>query len=97
MGNQLEWLYNNIPFTENDIADNYGFVYIIENVLTKRKYIGKKLFWFSKTKQVNKKRKKYKVVSDWQEYYGSNEQLKKDIERLKSLEVQLEKREKMLR
>lgn len=80
MGNQLEWLYNNIPFTENDIADNYGFVYIIENVLTKRKYIGKKLFWFSKTKQVNKKRKKYKVVSDWQEYYGSNEQLKKDIE-----------------
>jgi hypothetical protein len=77
---RLDWYYQDKVFTENDIDNNYGFVYIIENLITKRKYIGKKLFWFSKTKQVNKKRKKYKVLSDWQDYYGSNDALAKDIE-----------------
>ena len=76
----LEWTYNDKIFTENDIDNNYGFVYIIENLLTGKKYIGKKLFWSARTKQVNKKKKKYKVISDWQEYYGSNEKLKTDIE-----------------
>ena len=74
------WTYQDKIFTENDIDNNYGFVYIIENTLTNKKYIGKKLFWSSKTKQVNKKKKRYKAPSDWQDYYGSNEVLKKDIE-----------------
>lgn len=77
---RLEWYYQDKLFTENDIDDNYGFVYIIENSLNGKKYIGKKLFWSAKTKQVNKKRKKFKVPSDWPDYYGSNEVLKKDIE-----------------
>jgi len=77
---RLEWYYQDKIFTEEDIDDNYGFVYIIENLMNGKKYIGKKLFWSSKTKQVNKKRKKFKVPSDWQDYYGSNEALKKDIE-----------------
>ena len=68
-----------------------GFVYIIENLITGRKYIGKKLFQFSKTtyktvklKNGNKKKKKIrsKVSSDWQEYYGSSLELNKDIEKL---------------
>lgn len=81
MGKQLlEWIYNGNIFTENDIDNNYGFVYIITNNLTGRKYIGKKLFWSAKTKQVNKKKKRFKVLSDWQTYYGSNDVLKKDIE-----------------
>lgn len=79
---RLEWYYLDKIFNEEDIDNNYGFVYIIENLLSGRKYIGKKLFWSSKTKQVNKKRKKFKVPSDWQDYYGSNEVLKKDIEDL---------------
>lgn len=82
MGRQLDWIYNNKVFTEIDIDTNIGFVYIIENEITKRKYIGKKLFWSSKTKQVNKKKKRFKVPSDWQDYYGSNEVLKKDVETL---------------
>jgi len=70
-----------------------GFVYIIVNVLTGRKYIGKKLAKFSKTtykvvklKNGNKKRKKIrsKIESDWQLYYGSNDQLNKDIAELGS-------------
>jgi hypothetical protein len=61
---------------------------LITNNLTGRKYIGKKLAKFSKTtykviklKNGNKKRKKIrsKIDSDWQLYYGSNDQLNKDI------------------
>jgi hypothetical protein len=68
--------------------DCIGFVYIIVNVLTNRKYLGKKLAKFSKTtykvvklKNGNKKRKKIKskIDSDWQLYYGSNDQLNRDI------------------
>ena len=77
---RLEWVYNGNIFTENEIDNYIGFVYIIVNTVTNRKYVGKKLFWSSKTKQVNKKKKRYKVPSDWQEYYGSNDVLKKDIE-----------------
>lgn len=77
---KLEWVYNGNVFTENEIDNYIGFVYIIVNTVTNRKYVGKKLFWSSKTKQVNKKKKRYKVPSDWQDYYGSNDVLKKDIE-----------------
>jgi len=81
LGQVVEWTYNDKIFTENDIDNNYGFVYIITNDITNRKYIGKKLFWSSKTKQVNKKKKKFKIPSDWQDYYGSNDELKRDIEK----------------
>jgi hypothetical protein len=73
--------------------DCVGFVYLITNKLTGRKYIGKKLAKFSKTtyktvklKNGNKKRKKIrgKIESDWQTYYGSNEQLNKDVTQLGS-------------
>ena len=71
--------------------DCIGFVYIIVNNLTGRKYVGKKLAKFSKTtyrivKQKNgikkKKRIRSKIESDWQQYYGSNIELNQDIERL---------------
>lgn len=81
MGRITEWTYNDKIFTTNDIDNNYGFVYTITNHVNNRKYIGKKLFWSSKTKQVNKKKKKFKVESDWKDYYGSNEELKNDIEK----------------
>ena len=34
------WIYNGSPFTSADIGDHYGFVYLIENKLNGRKYIG---------------------------------------------------------
>lgn len=58
-----------------DIGNYVGFVYIITNLRTNRRYIGKKLFHFSKTKQVKGKKKKYKAESDWKDYFGSNEEL----------------------
>ena len=75
-----DWLYNGEPYYEP--GEYYGFVYIIENLLSGRKYIGKKFFWSIKRKQVNKKRKSYKVESDWKEYWSSSDELKADIESL---------------
>ena len=75
----LTWTYNGKEFTEELIGDNYGFVYLITNNVTNKKYIGKKFFYSSKTKQVKGKKKRLKVSSDWQTYYGSNEELKKDV------------------
>jgi len=75
----INWQYNDLDFTEDLIGDSYGFVYLITNLENNRKYIGKKLFWFSRTKQVKGKKKKIKVPSDWQTYYGSSDELQKDV------------------
>ena len=69
----MSWIYKGEVL--EDISNYVGFVYIITNLRTDRKYIGKKLFHFSKTKQVKGKKKKIKVESDWLDYYGSNEEL----------------------
>lgn len=76
------WTYNKANVTDQDAEGNVGFVYLITNKKTKRKYIGKKLFFFQKTRQVKGKKKRYKVPSDWKEYYGSNRELQEDIENL---------------
>lgn len=72
-----EWTYQGNPFTE--VGSNYGYVYIITNLIDNRQYIGKKFFWSTKRKQVNKKRKTYKIESDWKEYWSSSEELKNDV------------------
>jgi hypothetical protein len=76
---ELTWQYNGKDFTEDLIGNNYGFVYQITNLTNGRKYIGKKFFYSAKTKQVKGKKKKIKVPSDWQTYYGSSDILKQDV------------------
>lgn len=76
------WLYQDREFTEADVGDNVGFVYLITNLLDGRRYIGKKLFHFSKTKQVKGKKKKYKAPSDWPTYWSSSPELQADVARL---------------
>lgn len=76
---RLNWQHNGSNFTEDQIGEYYGFVYLITNLKTDKKYIGKKFFYSSKTKQVKGKKKRYKVFSDWQTYYGSNAELTKDV------------------
>jgi len=75
----LNWQYNDKDFTDDLIGDNYGFVYQITNLANNKKYIGKKFFYSTKTKQVKGKKKKLKVPSDWQTYYGSSDTLKQDV------------------
>ena len=77
------WLYQGKDFDESLIGDNVGFVYMIENIFTKKKYIGKKLFTSTRTKKIKGKtrRRKVKKQSDWLEYYGSNKQLQEDVKK----------------
>jgi hypothetical protein len=77
---EINWLYNDTNFTEQDIGENYGFIYIITNLVNGRKYIGKKFFYSMKSKIIKGKRKKFKIISDWQTYYGSSTELQKDID-----------------
>ena len=73
------WVYNGVPFTSDDIGDNFGFVYLITNQSNSRQYIGRKYFWsFRKPKG---KKRKVKQESDWKKYYGSCPELKEDIDK----------------
>ena len=83
----MTWLYQSqeiIQLPETCV----GFVYLITNQLSGRMYIGKKLARFKKTtyrnvklKNGKKKRKKIRgsTDSDWQTYWGSNEELAADV------------------
>ena len=84
----MTWLHQNAP-VEALPEDCVGFVYLITNNLSGKKYIGKKLAKFARTtyrtvklKNGTKKKKKIrsKIDSDWREYYGSNDALNKDVE-----------------
>ena len=86
----MHWTYQN-TVVETLPEDCVGFVYLITNTISGRKYIGKKLAKFAKTsykvvklKNGTKKKKKIrsKVDSDWREYYGSSDALTKDIDTL---------------
>lgn len=76
------WFYKDKEFTENDIGEAFGFIYIITNLTNNRKYIGKKFFSKSGRKQTKGKVKKIRVKSDWESYYGSNKELQEEVERL---------------
>ena len=79
------WYYDDFPFAPSEewLEPYQGFVYQITEVDTGKKYIGKKFFWKSKILPVTKTRKRRKrtrVQSDWQDYYGSSEQVKLLVE-----------------
>lgn len=71
------WLFDGIEFTSDDIGEYQGFVYIIINTLNKKKYIGRKYFY--DVRKVPKKRNKKRTESNWKSYWGSSEELQKDV------------------
>ena len=84
------WYYNDQVLTELP-EEKIGFVYLITNLNTGRRYIGKKLSKFSRVKykmvtQKNgiKKRKKIrsKIDSDWQTYWSSSPEVQADVKQL---------------
>ena len=86
----MSWYYKN-QLIEKLPEECVGFVYLITNTVTGRMYIGKKLAKFAKTsykvvklKNGTKKKKKIrrKIDSDWQDYYGSSDELGNDVVQL---------------
>ena len=77
---QNPWLYKGKPFTTDDIGDLFGFVYRITNLSTGKQYIGRKYFWQKRKPKGGKRR--VTSESDWKRYFGSSEELKRDIEDL---------------
>lgn len=83
----MTWIFEE-KIIETLPEDAVGFVYLITNKSTGRKYIGKKLSKFkkirlktSRLKNGTKKKSKirYEIDSDWQTYYGSNTVLSEEV------------------
>ena len=81
----MTWYMNGEVFdpTEDFLQDYVGFVYCITDKESGKKYVGKKFFWTVRKlpplKGKTRKRTK-RTQSDWQKYFGSNEQLKLLVE-----------------
>ena len=69
-----DWLYHGVPVKEAPDG-MIGFIYNID-LPDGRKYIGKNLFKFKRTKLVKGKKKRLTVDSDWLTYYSSSDELK---------------------
>lgn len=77
----MAWLYED-TILENTPDGYEGFVYLITNKVTGKKYIGKKLFWFTRTKTLKGKKKRVKIESDWKTYWSSSEEVQTDVKNL---------------
>lgn len=79
------WYYNNEEYkpTEKELSEYVGFVYLITELDTNKKYIGKKFFWSVRKLPPLKGQKRKRTVkkqSDWEDYFGSSDELKQLVE-----------------
>ena len=84
LNTSMHWTYQGKEIT-NLPEEVVGFVYEITNNTNGRKYIGKKLARFKRSRPPLKGRKnkrRYKVNSDWQDYYGSSDDLTMDVNKI---------------
>ena len=76
------WVYENKDFDQT--PDEFqGFVYMVTELDTGKKYIGKKFFWKPKILPVTKTRKRRvrtRAESDWRKYYGSSKEVQSLVE-----------------
>lgn len=69
------WIYEGEVVTADTLDGYFGYVYQITDRETGKKYIGRKYIWSYRKEKGSSKRKKRE--SDWQDYYSSNDELKK--------------------
>jgi hypothetical protein len=75
------WEYKKKEITDEDIPKkSIGFIYLITQISTDKKYIGKKLLTAAATKTVKGVKKKYRKESDWKDYWSSSPTIKALIE-----------------
>ena len=77
------WLYKGEKLLES--PENYfGFVYIITNIKSGKKYVGRKYFGSTRRVKVagKKRRKVIRKDSNWKIYTGSSKELNTDIIKL---------------
>jgi len=75
----MTWIFNTVDHTEIP-PKAVGFVYLMVDLETGKRYIGKKNYYATKTIQRNKKKKKLKVESNWREYNSSSEEINQLVE-----------------
>lgn len=76
----MTWLYHGKELNEKEIPDGaIGFIYIIRQISTGKKYIGRKLLTSAATKTINGKKKKIRKESDWKNYWSSSPKIKEWI------------------
>jgi len=56
---------------------DFGFIYMITEISSGKKYIGKKNLEQVRTKLIGGKKRKVRSESDWRKYFSSNDYLKK--------------------
>ena len=71
------WTYQGSTFTSTDIDGFFGYVYCITNLITGRKYIGRK--YFIQRRKPRGGVRRVSSESDWKKYYGSSPELKQDV------------------
>jgi len=77
------WLYKGESLIETP-KEYFGFVYLITNLKSGKKYIGRKYFGTTRRVKVagKKRRKVVRKDSNWREYTGSSKLLNTDIKKL---------------
>ena len=71
------WNYKGKQLEDDDIpVGSIGFIYIIRQISTGKKYIGRKLLTSAAMKTINGKKKKTRKPSDWKDYWSSSPMLK---------------------
>src|SRR6185369_1854176 len=78
------WAYLGREPTEEDIGDHVAFVYVITRKSDGKRYFGKKRLQKKVTRKPLKGKKRKRVTyseSDWRDYWGSNDDLRAEIER----------------
>lgn len=79
-----DWTHNG-EIVESIPEGCTNFVYLITNLVSGKKYVGKKSMYSTVTRPPLKGQKRNRKItkeSDWKKYFGSNDEIKSDVKEL---------------